>query len=216
MSLLTAAVAASMVFPLNSLSPVLPDYGATPTINLSAIRLIRCGGGAGTGFLIADNTLVTALHVVENRACVDHRSGKPLYVYHVDRDHDLVLAKVELKDFPYIRYDCERFITGNNYSSYGYSGYLQNYNIFRQSNLKAYSDYSGPGFKVNTKQGLRDFPKMRHLFGPMVYGHSGGPVIDPVTGMAKGINNAGLTTFLGLMTGHAYSTELADTILCKR
>lgn len=77
--------------------------------------------------------------------------------------------------------------------------------------MYAYADYSGPDYIVSGKH----FPQMRHLFGPMVFGHSGGPIADTVTGNVIGMNNSGSISFGGLITGHSFSTELADTVLCK-
>lgn len=192
---------------------VLPDFGAAPTVNLSAIRLLTCGKSGGTGFLIGDNILATAYHVVDEGPCIDHKTGKKLFVYYIDKDYDFALAKIDLAGFPTISYDCSRFVTGKRYGSYGYSSYMQDYTLFRQSDMYAFEDYSGSDFKMKGKS----FPKMRHLYGPMVFGHSGGPIIDYTTGRALGINNAGYTVFFGMfMTGHAWSTELADTILCRR
>lgn len=190
---------------------ILPDYGATPTVNLSAIRFITCGKTSGTGFLIGDNIIATAAHVVDGDPCIDDKTKKPLTVYYVEQDTDFALAKVELKGIPYLKYDCTRYVTGQGYESYGYSSYMQEYTIFRQSRMTAMNDYSGPLFWVAGKQ----YSKMRHLFGPMVWGHSGGPVVNSSNGNVMGINNAG-NHFFGLATGHSWSTELADTKLCKR
>lgn len=189
---------------------VLPDLGAAPTVNLSAIRLLQCGKTSGTGFMIGDNIIATAYHIVDEDPCVDYKTGKKLFTYHVDKDHDFALAKVELSGFPYISYDCSRFVTGKRYGSYGYSSYMQNYTLFRQADMYAFEDYSGDSFIMRGKA----YPKFRHLYGPMVFGHSGGPVIDYTTGKAIGMNNAGNTLFGMFMTGHAWSTELADTVLC--
>lgn len=195
-----------------SINAVLPDLGARPTVNLSAIRLLVCGKSSGTGFMIGDNIIATAYHIVDEDPCIDHKTGKKLFTYHIDKDHDFALAKVELSGFPYLSYDCTRYVTGQRYGSYGYSSYMQDYTIFRQSDMYAYEDYSGEGFIMKGKA----YPKFRHLFGPMVFGHSGGPVINYTTGKAIGMNNAGNTLFGMFMTGHAWSTELADTILCRR
>lgn len=188
---------------------ILPDFGASPTVDLSAIRSLVCDKGMGTGFLIADDTIATALHVSAAGHCKDGATGKPTVTYYKDPVHDFALMKVDLKGIPYLKYDCSRYVTGKHYASYGYSPYLQNYDIFRQSDMIAYADYSGPDYVV----GGTHFDHMRHLFGASVPGHSGGPVIDTVTGNVVGVNNSGLV-IAGLATGQSYSTELADTTLC--
>lgn len=214
MSILALAVAAMVVAsPANApMPPRLHDWGAKPTINLSAIRNIDCGRSYATGFMIADNTIATAYHVVNNKQCRDAETGEPLRVYHMEREHDFALARVEIKNMPYLTYDCSRYKTGKAYASYGYSSYLQPRRIFRQSHMIAYAGYSGPGFNVKP---IGELPRLRALFGPMVFGHSGGPVADTENGNILGMNNVGLTNGFGLMTGHTYSTELADTILCR-
>jgi len=202
-------IAASLL--MSSPQPILPDFGAKPTVDLSAIRNIECAGGVyGTGFLIADNIMATALHIASLKGCYDKGTQTPLVTYHTEPKQDFALMHTSISGIPVLHYDCSRYVTGHNYSSYGYSEYLQYYRIFRQSNMVAYADYTGPGFKVSG----HELPHMRHLYGPMVYGHSGGPILDTVTGNVVGMNNSGDTMF-GLITGHAYSTELADTVLCK-
>lgn len=215
MSALVSVLAAVAFFGVSDSPPAaLPDLGAKPTINLSAIREIHCGNSRATGFMIADNTLATAYHVTDNGGCVDAKTREPLRVYVSEREHDFVLAQVDLKLPVYIDYDCSRYVTGVRYGSYGYSSYLQTETLFRQSDMQAYPEYSGPGFIVKS---IGELPNLRRMYGPMVFGHSGGPVINYTTGKAHGMNNVGLTTFFGMyMTGHAFSTELADTILCRR
>lgn len=196
-------------------SPVvhqLPDFGATPTVDLSAIRLISCDKWTGTGFLIADNIMATAAHVAKGTHCEDQKTHKPAVTYYSDDKTDFALMSVGLKGIPYIKYNCSRFKTGQHYASYGYSSYLQNYMIFRQSDIVAMSDYTDENFNV---EGVVH-PHMRHVFGASVPGHSGGPVIDSITGYAIGMNNAGYMNIFGLANGENYSTELADTILCNR
>lgn len=215
MSTFATVLAAVVVFGLDSSPPpALPDLGAKPTVNLSAIREISCGDSRATGFMIADNTLATAYHVTDENKCVDRKTGEPLRVYHEEREHDFVLAQIDLKLPVYIDYDCSRYVTGVRYGSYGYSSYPQTETLFRQSDMQAYPEYSGPGFMVKS---IGELPNLRRMYGPMVFGHSGGPVINYTTGKAHGMNNVGLTTFFGMyITGHAFSTELADTILCRR
>lgn len=218
MSMLIAA-AFILASPMPATPPALPDWGKDPTVNLSAIRYISCDskdplkrGWTGSGAMVADGILMTAKHVADGKNCKDIKTGKRASMYVVEDDTDFALMHLDIKGVPMIKYSCDRFVSGMTYQSYGYSGYLQNAPIFRQSNLKAYPGYSGPDFEI---RGLGRLPHMRRMYGPMVFGMSGGPVIDTMTGVARGINNAGYTVF-GLMTGHSYSTELADTILCKR
>lgn len=205
----SAILAASLLLSGPAERQILPDLGKDPTVNLSAIRWIDCGKYMGTGFMVAKDTLATALHIADGK-CVDLATKSPATVYHRDEARDFALMRLKIDVGPYIKYSCNRFKTGNTYSSYGWSSYLQDRTIFRQSKMKALFDYQK--FSIKGKS----YNYMRHLYGPMVYGHSGGPIIDD-DGYARGMNNVGDTILFGLfVTGHSYSTELADTILCKR
>jgi hypothetical protein len=213
MSLVALAAAAALFGSMPKELPVLPDFGKDPTVNLTAIRWLSCvntEGRAymGTGFFVAKDTLATALHVGRGK-CVDTATGKPALLYYQENGRDFALMKLEVNVGPYIKYSCKRFESGKDYNSYGYSSYLQSRVIFRQSKLQAQADYQR--FDIEGKTYL----PMRHLYGPMVFGHSGGPVVD-ADGYALGMNNVGGTWFGMLNTGHAYSTELADTTLCRR
>lgn len=217
MSLMALALAALILSSPASapISKPLPDFGKDPTVNLSAIRQLNCTKldgrkYMGTGFMIAKNTLATALHVGIG-LCRDNATNEPLTLYHQEPQRDFALMRLSLDVGPYIKYSCRRFETGKYYNSYGYSSYMQSRVIFRQSRLQALK-----GYKDFTIQG-KYYKPMRHLYGPMVFGHSGGPIIS-ATGYAHGMNNVGDTvqTFFGLFnTGDAFSTELADTILCR-
>lgn len=218
MSLILAA-AFVLASPMPANPPALSDWGKDPTVNLSAIRHISCDnpdptkrGWTGSGAMIADSILMTAKHVAEGKNCKDTKTGKKASMYYSDETTDFALMHINIKGIPPVKYSCARLVTGNTYQAYGYSRYMQKETIFRQSNMLAYPGYSGPYFQID---GVT-LPYMRKYYGPMVPGMSGGPVIDPLTGVARGINNAGLFLFNMFVTGKSYSTELADTVLCNR
>jgi hypothetical protein len=198
------------------------DSPGDPTINLSAIREVECfkangkPTGYGSGFIIAEDTLVTALHVVSGDVCKDVATNKTLIVYAKDPKHDLVLMTGDLpKKFPYIKYSCAGYTPNVLYAAYGYSGHSYGYEhenrIFRKYALRATSTVTDATFKV----GNNPSPGMRQMQGRSAPGMSGSPIMDE-TGIAYGINNAGINFFNLFVSGPTWSYELKDTILCNK
>jgi hypothetical protein len=176
-----------------------------PTVNLSAVRPITCDEGSGTGFVIDYNKLVTALHVADDTNCVDAETGVTLTTYHKDEKHDLAIMEGKYPvGGPYIKYSCEPYRTGRRYVSLGYR------HMFRMDTLTASPGYTGPGYLV----GGKPYPGMRLLLGGIVFGMSGGPIVDPETGYAHGLNNVASWNNEGKIV-KAYSYEFKDTALCK-
>jgi hypothetical protein len=194
------------------LSPNSPSYD--PTVNISAVREIECDNHYGSGFLIAKNTIATALHVASGSNCRDVATGKRLVTYKRDEVHDFALVTGELPtEFPYIKYSCARFNPNQVYLAYGISasgyGYYHPQRIIRQYTLTATNEITDKDFTYDKTP----HPGMRRLTGRAAPGTSGGPIVD-LDGYAHGLVNAGHNLF-GIPMGPSYSFEFADTILCK-
>lgn len=187
-----------------------PFIEAPPTVNLSSVRRIVCDNGSGSGFLIADGVLATALHVAENPGCKDAETGIRLKTYKTDTAHDLALMTgAKLPTYmPYVKYSCERFVDGLPYMSYGISsakGWIMEYPqpIMRVNTLYATKNYTDKSFEVDGHPS----PGMRIFKDAIEFGMSGGPVVG-IDGVARGLNNAGNSK-------RTVIYEFADTILCR-
>jgi S1-C subfamily serine protease len=181
-----------------------------PTFNLSAVRLIDCEEGSGSGFLIGNDILVTADHVATLTNCVDAQTKVPLKAYKRDIPNDTALMTGKLPNMPYFKYNCSRYKKGQTYSAYGISAFFQDNYIFRSVSMKGTGDYTDVSFLDGSVM-----PNMPRLWGFTVPGMSGGPIVDIVTGFVVGIVNAGMRNVIGIPTGEAFSYELAETFLCK-
>ena len=201
MFLLLAALLATPTGLVDGLSPT----PRNPTVDISAIRYLDCGTWVGSGFIIADGVLVTAMHVAAGTQCTDTETGGKLMVYKTDLKHDLALLTGPSlpTDIPYIKVSCQRFVTGQPYLSYGTTFYDQPRPISRMNVIMAKGYYST---NADTIDGVPS-PGLRVFDNAIAPGMSGGPVID-LEGRAHGLNNAGSND-----TTMIY--EFADGILCN-
>ena len=85
MFLLAALLLANPTGLMDGMAPALRPA----TFNISAVRYLDCGDWVGSGFLIGDHVLVTALHVAKNTVCTDVASGSRLKMYSSDEKHDM-------------------------------------------------------------------------------------------------------------------------------
>jgi hypothetical protein len=204
--LLLLAAAVAVAPPQMIMSP-------EPTVSLSAIRMIACDEGSGSGFIIGRDTLATALHVASLTNCQDRETGARLVTYERDEKNDFALMTGDLPKVPYIKYNCQSYQTDKMYFSYGISPWAYSSPVFGQYKLTAASDYTDDGFLVGEDN--RPMPGMRHLEGYIVPGNSGGPIMD-MDGYAVGINNVSERGMFGYaVINQGYSYELKNTILCK-
>lgn len=180
-----------------------------PTFNVSAVRLIECDKWAGSGFLIDDNILVTALHVATGTKCVDAATGKPLKTYYKDPARDFALMSGDLPDMPYIKISCQRYVANQHYTAYGISSYFSDSELIRSVKATATGEHKNVDYRDGG--GAKG---IAYLVANTVPGMSGGPYVDD-DGYAHGMVNAG-STILGIPTGVSYSYEFTDTILCRR
>jgi hypothetical protein len=194
------------------------EQNLIPTINLSAVRQIRCdvpGNPAyywtGSGSLIEKNTIVTAYHVADGDKCVDVATDAPLTMYKSDKVHDIALMTGDLPEMPYIRYSCQGYKDGV-YNAYGISGYHADFSMFRQVRLTyvGREDFYYTIDAAGDKAGM----DMATFTGATVHGMSGGPIMNAY-GYMVGLVNAGMDDILGLPMGHSDSYDIQDTFLCK-
>lgn len=217
MSILAAILLASS--PTPALAPTIttagkPIFGPEPTMSLSAIRRIQCEEGTGSGFIIADDILVTALHVATIGGCKDAETGVGLLTYHEDQVNDFALMSGDLPEVIPFKYSCAGFRTGETYYSYGITPWSFKSPVFGQYKVTALDQYTDSSFVVGRKK--TPMPGMRYLDGYIVPGNSGGPVSD-LNGFAVGINNVSGRAFFGLgVKTDGYSYELRNTILCNK
>lgn len=202
---LLAAFLISTASPVSVGTAFAPVFIHPPTVNLSAVRPLRCGTGSGTGFVIANDVLVTALHVAVLGNCKDAETGVPLVTYHEDPTNDFAIMTGAYPDGgPYIKYACGSYQKGRRYLSVGYR------RMYRLDSLVATGTYSPEYFPVSGK----NMPGMHRLTGGIVPGMSGGGMFDYETGRFHGINNVYSANRTGIIT-ESYSYELKNTVLCR-
>lgn len=170
---------------------------------MQSIRKIECAGGSqGSGFIVSKDTVATAAHVADEVDCVDSETKRPMTTTHMDPDHDFALMRMDTTGMSEMLYSCQRFMTGKTYISLGYPA-----GRWGAVTLRATRNYTPADFLVWGHRGATYMGRMRHHFGWIVPGASGGPIVS-LQGRAHGVNN--------VVGWHgSYSYELADTILCE-
>ncbi len=188
------------------------DYSKpyTPQIflNFGLIRKIMCADTksddsfVGTGFIIQRGMMVTAAHVLDGQ-CIDTRTGSLLTVVTKDHVNDVAVLSFNDGSSPqthYFPYSCEGFKKHQHYSALGYpfGGDLI------MTKLVDADDKLGPADKLSNDPA----DGMEVLYGDIIEGMSGGPVIDD-NGVAVGINSG--TNHEGI----GFSRALKDAGLCQ-
>ncbi len=197
-----------------SLSSSSLDLFPPANTNLSAIRHIVCNEGSGTGFIIKDGVLVTALHVAVMTGCEDSVTHMKYVTYHRDLAHDFAMMTGATPEMPPLKINCGGYKKGSLYAAYGHSNHLTMNTIFRRSILRATGFY--PDVSIKMDDGSIDTRKgMAGLDGYIVFGQSGGPILDADTDEVVGIVNVGRFNIFGVPTGDVSSYELKGTVLCK-
>lgn len=182
-------------FLLTSSSPVVAAKEQLPpdtpvNTETGAILAIVCNEGFGTGFVVADNTVATALHVASLHNCRIGQNGRRIKLYVADTKHDFALMTTDTTGMAHIPYSCVRYNNKQHYFAFGFGD-------------------GRPMLQRLTGTKHRE-DGMRMLLGTLISGQSGGPVVDG-KGVVHGINNAS-----NYYWGLSWSAELADTPLCRR
>lgn len=178
-------------------------------LDLSAVRFIDCKDWTGTGFLVADGILVTALHVGNGEDCRDGQTGEPLSLYKKDEANDLAFMTGNLPtNIPYIKMSCEPYKKNEKYFAYGITGYGVSRPILRMNSLTYTGRYTDKDFYIRGMHGeATTSPGMALFDGFVAPGMSGGPVVDSL-GYAHSLVNASNNK-------RFESYEFSRSILCQ-
>lgn len=176
-----------------------------------AVREMLCEEHSGSGFIIADGIVATALHVAEGTACKDTVSGELYTTYATDPEHDFALMSGETHGVTPMKYACTGYIAGLHYMSYGITDFGDKESYYRSVPAEAKRIVD---IKVENEDGsIEDFRGIWRMWGFLLPGMSGGPVTK--AGVAYGINNTGVSDIFGNPMGPMGSYALKDTILCN-
>jgi hypothetical protein len=176
--------------------------------NLSVIRHIVCDNSSGTGFVTEQGIIATAAHVADDTGCMDADTRMTYKRYYVDAEHDLALMEGKTPVMPLMTLNCDGYKKGKTYFAYGYSNYKTMNTLLRKSRLKGRRD------EAVTVKNIATLSETFRLDGYIVFGQSGGPILDENDAIT-GIVNVASFDRSGNPTGEVYSTELKDTVLCK-
>lgn len=173
------------------------------------IRRIACPSGeedmaVGTAWVIDEDTMVTAAHVVNDAqaVCYDLDANLPIIVTHLDWHNDFALVRMETGPLPeYISYSCEGFRSDQHYMASGWA----HGETMRQTFLWSQKYVTDKNTYIDDMRAIG----LRFLDGKMYKGMSGGPVFDDY-GVAVGINSA------KGRGNESFSRDLRDTVLCGK
>lgn len=173
-----------------------------PIGNFAPVRKIACTKGNGTGFMISDDIMITAQHVIQGSSeCHDAYTNEPLTPIYQSYEEDFAVLRVPPMEKPKkkLKITCAGFTPGKVYYSIGFVGDLIVTRVRATDQIDSAKDY-----RTGTP-----FRQVRVLNGLVIPGMSGGPIIDP-HGRVVGINNA--TRNKG---EQALSREMKDTYFCQ-
>lgn len=205
---LTTYSKASIIDGLELVPPFEDQSVRMPEVRVDSIRKIRCsykdGQGHGTAYVVAQDTLLTANHVVEGGTdCFDGASGEPVTVVSQNAALDYAVLKMPTKKIPFMKLDCTGFVANKTYYSIGYAG-VGSMDLMitrlRASGTLTSNDDSNEGVF---------FTNMEKAEGVLIQGMSGGPVIDD-KGRVVGMNNATANDYKDAML-----RPMSDTYFCS-
>jgi hypothetical protein len=210
---LSVVISSSMVAAITNDLP-----NIQPTVDVSAIRMIVCQdpqrpdmNWEGSGALIADDTVLTALHVANGENCRDAATGKPLVMYKSDVSHDMALMTGDQPKIPPIKMSCEPYKKGQTYLAYGISAFMRPDAIVRENIAIG----TGRHEDATLSDGTVD-KNIAVFHNPIVPGMSGGVYVSLLDGAIHGIVNIGEHDFAGIPTKNSGSYELKGSMMCPK
>lgn len=198
-----------IVIPTSATSEKAIQYTPPITIMLNSIIRIHCGEYLGTATIVADNTLLTASHVVAgNQTCSYIEQGIEHSLAVLMDDPALDYAILEYPEHGYaMPYKCDGMVAGQQYMMVGFAKgqYFAVQSSTATSMFVNISDRD-TGQRFYHVREMAGYYKDQRL---AIKGMSGGPIIG-ADGMMVGTIQAN-----SLIHGElAFSRELKDTILC--
>lgn len=209
--MLGAAPAEKTAAPLHpAAKKVTEPYTLTIFVNFELVRHITCvdeqnNKSSGTGFMVGPTKMITAAHVVTDDVCWDTRSETPLTLKEYDDANDYAVMEADMGFHPqaqFMRVSCDGLKPKKIYDSIGFARGI----ALIMTHQKASKKKSPEGFVLSNG---RDAVGLRLVFGDIIPGMSGGPIIDK-DGVVVAINSATDGRGIGLVR------ELKDTSICPK
>jgi len=183
------------------------NHSHAQNFDTNSVKFIQCVnsqvgntiyGNTGSGVVIGQNVVLTALHVVYSGHCsID---GQPVKIIASSVSEDAAIISVKLlTNTPIASYSCNGFKNGKRYISFGFSNGAKYEPLTAMNNTVSTNSSDKFPFQVDNLSALR---------GVILHGMSGGPIIDE-NGIVIGINNGSDSSSI------VGSRSISDTPLCS-